>query len=71
MICSLHQYYLGLKSRTTREERHVKGWGKRIGAYGIFVGTPEIKRPLGRPRRRWYKKIRSGSSRIRLGEGQN
>ena len=49
----------------------MKSWEKRIGVYGIFVGTPELKRPLGRPRRRWYKKIRSGSSRSRVGEVQN
>jgi len=45
--------------------------GKLRGAYGVLVGTPEIKRQLGRHRRRWYKKIRSGSSISRVGEGQN
>jgi len=27
------------------------GWG--VGVYRILVGTPEGRRPLGRPRRRW------------------
>jgi hypothetical protein len=27
--------------------------GERRGAYRIFVGRPEGRRPLGRPRRRW------------------
>jgi hypothetical protein len=27
-------------------------WGKSV-YYRIFVGNPEGKRPLGRPRRRW------------------
>jgi hypothetical protein len=27
--------------------------GKNRNAYRIFVGNPEGKRPLGRPRRRW------------------
>jgi hypothetical protein len=29
--------------------------GKNGNAYGIFVGNPEGKRPLGRPRRRWVE----------------
>jgi hypothetical protein len=27
-------------------------WGERRGVYRVFVGKPEGKRPLGRPRRR-------------------
>jgi hypothetical protein len=27
--------------------------GEKRNAYRIFVGKPEGKRPLGRPRRRW------------------
>jgi hypothetical protein len=27
--------------------------GKRRGVYRVLVGKPEVKRPLGRPRRRW------------------
>jgi hypothetical protein len=26
---------------------------ERTGEYRVFVGKPEEKRPLGRPRRRW------------------
>jgi hypothetical protein len=32
--------------------------GEEINVYRIFVGKPEVKRPLGRPRRRWEDKIR-------------
>jgi hypothetical protein len=32
-------------------------WEKRT-AYGLSVGKPEGKRPLGRPRRRWVDNIR-------------
>jgi hypothetical protein len=32
--------------------------GEKRKAYGIFVGKPEGKRPLGRPRRRWVDNIR-------------
>jgi len=28
-------------------------YGKRRGVYGVLVGEPEGKRPLGRPRHRW------------------
>ena len=28
-------------------------YGKRRGVYGVLVGEPEGKRPLGRPRCRW------------------
>jgi hypothetical protein len=33
--------------------------GEKRNAYRIFLGKPEGKRPLGRPKRRWvvYKKI--------------
>jgi hypothetical protein len=31
-------------------------WEKK-NAYGILVGKPEGKRPLGRPRRRWVDNI--------------
>jgi hypothetical protein len=29
-----------------------------IGVYRVFVGKPEGKRPLGRPRRRWEGNIK-------------
>jgi len=32
--------------------------GEGIGAYKILVGSPEGKRQLGRPRRRWEDNIR-------------
>jgi hypothetical protein len=32
--------------------------GEKRNAYRIFVGKPEGKRPLGRPRRRWEDTIR-------------
>jgi hypothetical protein len=31
--------------------------GDKRNAYGILVGKPEGKRPLGRPRRRWVDNI--------------
>jgi hypothetical protein len=32
--------------------------GEKRNAYGLLVGTPEGKRPLGRLRRRWVDNIR-------------
>jgi hypothetical protein len=32
--------------------------GEKRNAYRILVGTPEGKRPLGRPRRRWVDNIK-------------
>ena len=54
--------------------------GERRGVYGVLVGKPEDKRPLGRPRSRWEDNIKmdlmevgcgvwSGSSWLRIGTG--
>jgi len=32
--------------------------GETIGVYGVLVGKPEGKRPIGRPRRRWEDSIK-------------
>ena len=32
---------------------HAARMGYRSGIYRVLVGKPEVKRPLGRPRRRW------------------
>jgi hypothetical protein len=32
--------------------------GEKRGEYGVLVGKPEGKRPLGRPRRRWEDNIK-------------
>jgi hypothetical protein len=32
--------------------------GEKRNAYGLLVGKPEGKRPLGRPSRRWVDNIR-------------
>jgi hypothetical protein len=33
-------------------------WVKGRGVYRVLVGRPEVKRPLGRPRRRWEDNIK-------------
>jgi hypothetical protein len=37
---------------------HVTCMGEKRGAYGILVGRPEGRRPLGRPRRRGEDNIK-------------
>jgi hypothetical protein len=60
----LHSLYSSLnifrviKSRTLRWEGHVARMGEGRGIYGVLVGRPEGKRPLGRPRRRWKYNIK-------------
>ena len=42
-----------IKSRKMRWVGHVACMEERRGAYKVSVGKPEVKRPLGIPRRRW------------------
>jgi len=37
---------------------HVARMGKRRGAYRVLVGRTEGRRPLGRPRHRWWDDIK-------------
>jgi hypothetical protein len=37
---------------------HAERVGNRRGAYKVFMGRPERRRPLGRPRRRWENSIK-------------
>jgi hypothetical protein len=42
-----------IKSRRMRWAGHVARMGEKRNAYSMFVGKPEGKRPLGRPRHWW------------------
>jgi hypothetical protein len=44
-------------------------WGGG-GVYGVLVGRPEGKRPLGRPRRRWENNIKMDLREIGI-DGEN
>ena len=46
---------------------HVARMGERRGVYRILVGKPEVKRPLGRPRRRWEDNIKMDFQEVRCG----
>jgi len=47
-----------IKSRRMRWARHVARMGEERVMYRVFLGKPEVRRPLGRPRRRWLDNIR-------------
>jgi hypothetical protein len=47
-----------IKARRKRGAGHVARMGERRNAHRVLVGKPEIKRPLGRPRRRWNDNIK-------------
>jgi len=46
------------KSRRMRWAEHVALMGERRGVYRILVGKTEVKRPCGRPWRRWEDNIK-------------
>jgi hypothetical protein len=46
------------KSRRKRWAGHVARMGESRGVYSVFVGRPEGKRPVGRPRGRWEDNIK-------------
>jgi len=41
--------------------------GERRGVYRVLVGTPEGKRPLGRPRHSWENNIKMDLQEVRCG----
>jgi hypothetical protein len=47
-----------IKSWRMRWAGHVARMGEKRNVYRLFVGKPDGKRPLGRPRRRWIDNIK-------------
>jgi hypothetical protein len=56
-----------VKSRRMRWAGHVARMGEDRKVYKVLVGKPEVRRPLGRPRRRWEDGIRMDLREIGLG----
>ena len=56
-----------IKSRRMRRAGHVAHMGEKRGVYGVLVGKPQGKRPLGRPRRRWEDNIKMDSKKVGCG----
>ena len=57
-LCSSPNIVWVIKPRRMRFPGHVACMGERRGVYRVFVGKPEGKRPLGRPRHRWEDNIK-------------
>jgi len=55
-----------IKSRM-RWAGHVARMGKRRGVYRVFVGKPEGKRTLRRPRRRWKDNVKIDLQEVECG----
>ena len=49
-----------VRPRGLRWAGHVTRMGNERGAWKLFVGKPEGKRPVGRPRMRWEYNIING-----------
>jgi hypothetical protein len=47
-----------IKSRKMRQAGHVARVGVRRGVYRVFVGRPEGRRTLGRPKCKWEDRIK-------------
>jgi hypothetical protein len=47
-----------IKTRRMRWAGHVARIREKMNVYRTFVGNPEGKRPLRRPRRRWVENIK-------------
>jgi hypothetical protein len=47
-----------IKARRIRWVGHVVRMGEGRGVYRVLVGRLKVKRPLGRPRRRWEDNIK-------------
>jgi hypothetical protein len=57
-----------IKSRRMRWAGHVEQMGEKRNAYRLLVGTPEGKRPLGRPRHRWVDNIKMDLGEVEWGD---
>jgi hypothetical protein len=57
-----------IKARRMRWAGHVARMGVVRGAYNIFVGRPEVRRPLGRPRCRWEDNVKMDLREIGFGD---
>ena len=58
-----------IKSRRLRWTGHVVRMEEGRGVHKFLVGKPEVKRPLGRPRRRWEDNIKTDLEEVGRGCG--
>jgi hypothetical protein len=57
-LCTSPSIIRIIKSKRMRWAGHVERMGEKRKVYGLLVGKPERKRPLGRPRLRWIDNIK-------------
>jgi hypothetical protein len=77
-LYSLPNIFRVIKSRRLRWARHVARMEEGRVVYRVLVGTPEGKRPLGRPRLMWEDNIKldlrergiNGANWIQLAQGR-
>ena len=60
-----------IKSSRMKWLGHVARMGEGRGVYGVLVGKPEGKRPLGRPRHRWEDNIKIDFQELGCGGGMD
>jgi hypothetical protein len=66
-LYSSHNIVRVIKSRRMRWAGHVARMGEERGVDRVLVGKPEGRRPLGRPRRRWWIILGGISRRLNVG----
>jgi hypothetical protein len=57
-----------MKSRRMRWAGHVVRMREKRNAYRLLMGKSEVKKPLGRPRRRWVDNIRMDLGEVGWGD---
>jgi hypothetical protein len=57
-LCSSPNIVRVITLRRLRGAGHAARMGEGRGVYRVLVRRPEVKRPLGRPRRRWVYNIK-------------
>jgi hypothetical protein len=67
-LCSFPSIIKVVKSRKMRWTGYVARTGEKRNAYGLLMGKPEGKRPLGGPKLRWVDNIRMNLVEVEWGD---
>jgi hypothetical protein len=57
-----------IKSKRIRWAGHIARMGEKRNVYTLLVGKPEVKGPLGRPKRRWVYNIKRDLGEVGWGD---
>ena len=66
-LCTSLNIVCVINSRRMRWAGHVARMGERRGVYRVFVGKPDGKKPLGRPKHRWEDNIKTDLQEVGYG----